>query len=447
MAISTNLLELLACPVTNGALSFSENGLVSADLKHTYPIIDDIPWLLANPQNSLVDWSIKLNHFHQILNSEIIELESEIITSSGATKKRLEQLYKAKHSFIRSIFKLLSPVVRHPMATKNVYDTLTDIAPNTQNLLSYEANLYRDWVWGEEENILSRDIVGSHVDKNHCKKILVLGAGAGRLALDLHQLLSPTITVITDINPLLTLAAKKILDGNNLDIVEFPMEPINSEYVAIEHKIKREKAPDNFHTIFCDANRPAFKKGSFDTVITPWLIDIQPLELSCFLQQLNQYISVGDQWINFGSLVFNQRRDALCYSIEEVKAIALKQGFDIQAIKQQQIPYLKSPYNAGHRIETVWSWSATKVADVNAIEQTPFLPNWLRDISQPVPKADYFKQFNLKHRLYAQLGAEVDGKTSIKKMGSKLSKQYAMDRSEADNLVKHLFIDLFTQNE
>jgi hypothetical protein len=260
-------------------------------------------------------------------------------------------------------------------------------------------------------------------------------------------LLSPTITVATDINPLLTLAAKQIFDGNNLDIYEFPTEPINSDYVAIEHRIKGNKAPDNFHTVFSDANRPAFKKGCFDTVITPWLIDIQPLELSWFLQQLNQYISVGGQWINFGSLVFNQQRDALCYSIEEVKTIALAQGFEINSISQQQIPYLKSPYNAGYRIETVWSWLARKVADVDAIEETPFLPDWLLDTSLPVPKADYFKQFNLKHRLYAQLGAEVDGRTSIKKISSKLAKQYAMDSSEAANLVKHLFIDLFTQNE
>jgi len=443
MSISKHLLELLACPVTHNSLSISEDGLIDHDSSNTYPIINGIPWLLPNPQNSLIDWSVKLNHFHQVLSSEIDHLETAIHATSGLTQKRLKKLLTGKQAFTRSVFELLTPIVRHPIASKQIYDSLNDIAPNTQNLLSYESNLYRDWVWGEEENRLSRDIVCEHIDNSRCEKILVLGAGAGRLALDIHQAKSPSITVATDINPLLVLAAQHILSGKALSIFEFPEQPISSDYVAIEHQVHQQKAPDNFHYIFSDANKPSFKKASFDTLITPWFIDIQPLEFSRFLQQLNQYIGIGHQWINFGSLVFNQQRDAFCYSIDEIKSIAQEQGFDIDTIQQKQIPYLKSPYNAGHRIETIWSWSATKIKDVEPITETQLLPEWLRDIKKPIPKADNFKEFSARHRLYAQLSAEVDGRTSIRKIGNKLAKQRDIDNEEASKLVRNLFIDLY----
>ncbi|MGH1439478.1 MAG: class I SAM-dependent methyltransferase [Cellvibrionaceae bacterium] len=442
MTISKNLLDLLACPVSGNPLSIADKELTDQESGSTYPIIDGIPWLLPNPQNSLLDWSVKLNHFHQVLHSEIGQLETAIDATTGLTQERLQKLHAGKISFTRTVFELLTPIVRNPMAGKAVYDALNDIAPNTQNLLSYEANLYRDWVWGQEENDLCRDIVYQHIDASRCEKILVLGAGAGRLAWDIHQSIKPDMTVTTDINPLLVLAAQQIMKGKGLTIHEFPEQPILSEHVAIEHHIKGLTVADNFHSVFSDANKPSFQKGSFDTLITPWFIDIQPLEFSRFLKQLNQYISIGDQWINFGSLVFNQQRDAFCYSIDEVKAIAKEQGFEIEAISQQQIPYLKSPYNAGHRIENIWSWSARKTKDVDSITDTQVLPEWLRDMKKAIPKTDDFKEFSARHRLYAQLGAEVDGRTSIQKISNKLAKQRNIDKDEASKLVRNLFIDL-----
>ncbi len=446
MQLDNPLLKLLACPTTSNTLQQSGDTLKTENAEHTYPLIDGIPWLLPQPQNSLVDWSIKLNHFYQVLMDEIGELENSIKSTPAPTQQRLQQLLEGKRSFIRSVLDLLTPVVRNPMASTATYNALNDIAPNTQNLLSYEANLYRDWVWGGEENQLSADIVSQYIDKEQCKNLLVLGAGAGRLALDIHQAISPEVTVATDINPLLVLAAKRIIEGYGLDIYEFPMQPLESQYAAVSHQIEGVKKPDNFYYVFSDATKPAFIKGSFNTVLTPWLIDIQPLELSRFLQQLNQYIDIGGQWVNFGSLVFHQKRDALCYSIEEVKTIAEQQGFEIHNIQQQQIPYLKSPYNAGHRVETVWSWSANKIKDVAPIKQIQTLPPWLLDIKKPIPKTHYFQQFTVTHRTYAQLSAEVDGRTSINKIANKIAKRQGINPDEAINLVRNLFIDLYTQN-
>ncbi len=446
MPLAADLLELLVCPAGGGALCLRDQVLVGGDESRVYPIVNNVPWLLPNPGNSLSDWSAKLNHFNQVLLSEITTLEKESRHARDATRARLELLLRGKRAFIRRVSELLYPVVSAKAASKAAYDALRDRAPQLQNLLSYEANLYRDWVWGEEENALTAQIVDARLGDRACEKIVVLGAGAGRLALDIHKMRQPKITVATDINPLLVMAAEYLLSGQSMAMYEFPLQPRKTEFVAVEHRIEGETKPDNFHFVFSDANKPCFKPGAFDVVLTPWLIDIQPLELGRFLKQLNQYLPEGGTWVNFGSLVFNQKREALCYSVEEVRGIAKAQGFSVEDLHEHEIPYLKSPYNAGYRVERVWSWSARKVSHVNAVKSPQVLPTWLLDGRQPLPMADYFRQFSHTHRIYAQLAAEVDGKTSLNKIARKFARQNHMDEQEAVQLVKNFFIDLHQQN-
>ena len=165
-----------------------------------------------------------------------------------------------------------------------------------------------------------------------------------------------------------------------------------------------------------------------------------------FLRQLNQSVALDGKWINFGSLVFNQGRDGACYSIEEVKLIAEDCGFDIHDIREHELPYLQSPYNAGYRMERVWTWSATKVADVPALENPQVLPEWLLDTAKAVPKASYLASFSSVHKLYAALVDDVDGKVSIDLIGKKLAKYNNMAPAEAIELVRKFFTDLHQQN-
>lgn len=448
MALDQNLLALLACPSTGQRLQQAEEDtvLTTEDGQHVYPLINGVPWVLPNPRNSLTDWGAKLNHFNQVLLSEIKSLESSLKHATGETEKRLQKLLAGKQLFIRRVSELLMPVIQAQSATKPAYDALRDRAPTTQNLLSYEANLYRDWVWGAEENSLTCKIVQEYLDAESVNKLLVLGAGAGRLALDLHEAWQAEITVATDINPLLVMAAEYLLSDNVLPFVEFPLQPKTSEYVAVEHEIQGQLKPKNFHFVFSDAIQPSFQTGVFDTVVTPWFVDIQPLEFGRFLRQLNQYLPEGGTWINFGSLVFNQNRDVLCYGIEEVKVLIEQQGFLLEEVNSHEIPYLKSPYNAGYRMENIWSWRAKKVASVKPVQSPQVMPAWILEPHQAIPGAQYFQQFSFTHRIYAQLAAEVDGKTSIEKIAKKLAKQNKMDESEALHLVTEFFKDVYQQN-
>lgn len=450
MNLPETFLDLLRCPETGQPLSPQEGQLQTFDAqtsgtktsaaKAAYPLVGGIPWLIAHPRNSLLDWGAKLNHFQQTLLKEISELEVAIKTAEGAAHDRIECLLLAKKDFLMEITTLLEPITRTKVAALEHYNALLDRAPTTQNLLSYEANIYRDWQWGDEENELSLKLVLEFAPEN-LGKLCVLGAGACRLALDIHQQAKPELTVATDINPLFLLAVNKLLSNESFFLTEFPLHPKLTDYVAIKHQMKAlENAPDNFHLCFADSAKPPFKKHGFDTVLTPWLIDIQPHEFKRFLRQLNQYIPVGGRWLNFGSLVFNQARESLCYSAEEVVELAAEAGFEIEELNQREIPYLKSPYNAGYRMENVWVWEAIKRNDVPAEKDIQLTPDWLLDINKPVPVlADMQSQYQ-QSAFLADILSQIDGRRSLSELASRLAKNYEGDEAEFEQLLTQYFL-------
>lgn len=445
MNISSAFLDLLCCPETGQPLTLIDNQLTStktdscSESPATYPLVDGIPWLLSHPRNSLLDWGAKLNHFQQVLLKEISDLELARKSAEGAVHDRIECLLLAKKDFLLELTKLLEPITRTEVASVEHYNAMLDRAPSTQNLLSYEANIYRDWQWGDEENELSKNMVLEYAPEK-LGKLCVLGAGACRLALDIHLAAKPELTVATDINPLFLFAVNKLISGESFLLTEFPLHPKLTEYVAIKHRMAAlPEKPDNFHLCFADSAKPPFQKCAFDTVLTPWLIDIQPHEFKRFLRQLNQYLPVGGRWLNFGSLVFTQARESLCYSNDEIVELAAEAGFEIEEMTQREIPYLKSPYNAGYRIENVWTWEAIKRNDVQPESDIQLLPEWLIDIDQVIPAEQGFAEQREQSLFLAAVLGAIDGKTSIRDLARQLAQANNGDADEFERLLVSYF--------
>ena len=71
------------------------------------------------------------------------------------------------------------------------------------------------------------------------------------------------------------LVAKAIVRGDPLELYEFPMAPKSIDDYAIKRALSApEPVRDGFHLVLSDALRPPFAAGQFDTVITPWLVDV-----------------------------------------------------------------------------------------------------------------------------------------------------------------------------
>jgi hypothetical protein len=189
-----------------------------------------------------------------------------------------------------------------------------------------------------------------------------------------------------------------------------------------------------------------FKPGIFDTVLTPWLIDVIPQNLAECVRSVNQLLKKGGVWVNTGSLAFFHRNETWCYSEEEVLQLIAANGFEILAAGRTTIPYLQSPASAHGRVERAFSFSARKTADTEIPKRSQYLPKWLLESDQPIPDLDEFVVTSADHLLKAQILAAIDGRRTLDEIALFVAKHYGLQRSEAKGAVQRILIDLYETN-
>jgi uncharacterized protein YbaR (Trm112 family) len=451
MTATSPLSELLACPRCSASLAASADGWRCTSCQTHFPLLDGIPWLLADPQASLGEWRERL---HRLLlelqrQSQAIRAELEAKDLLTATRSRLKLLAQAHADHARRLQALLAPLaLERKQASLETHLALRTRLPPSQDLASYYVNLHRDWAWGDEENRASLELIESVLEHAPLGKTLVLGAGAGRLAYDLHRARSPECTVALDINPLLVLAAARVVSGGALALYEFPIAPRGIE----EHAILRElRAPapigKSFHLVFGDALRAPFAAESFDTVVTPWFIDIIPADLADLAPRINRLLRTGGRWINFGSLAFAHRDQARCYSLEETLDVIARAAFATGAPREASIPYMRSPASRHSRIETVVAFAATRTGAAPASAEFTTLPEWIVDADRPVPLLQDFQMTAMATRIYAFVMGMIDGQRTLNDMAEMLVAQKLMTLDEARPAVRSFLIRMHEDSQ
>ena len=232
--------------------------------------------------------------------------------------------------------------------------------------------------------------------------------------------------------PLLMLVANEMAKGKLLSMYEFPIAPRSLEDDAVLRKLSApEVAGENFHLVLGDALRAPFAAGSFDTVVTPWLIDIITEDLPLFAARINRLLKDNGRWVNFGSLAFADPGRARHYSPEETKAIVAESGFSDPYISQATIPYMCSPASRHGRQEQVFSFCAYKERDSGQVPRHKALPDWLVTGKAPVPLLESFKLQAASTRIHAFLMSLIDGRRSLEDMARLMEEQKLMTRAEA----------------
>jgi len=433
----TDLTDFLACPRCDKTpLQSSDSALHCKACKVDFPILNGMPWMFAEPQSALGEWRGRLQFSLQQLSQEVASLDKELKNDdlSSLAKRRVERYKKAVKSHKRSLQKLLRPVEMQSLqGNYESYLALRTRMPTDQGLNTYYANIHRDWSWGKEENEASlkqiRAVLHDHAELGN---VLVLGAGAGRLAYDIHSELNCSMTVAMDFNPLLMLVAKAVTSGGELRLYEFPIAPLSLEDDAVVRKLSAPQAVDeNFHLVFGDALRAPFPDETFDTVVTPWLIDIISEDLPVLGARINGLLKDNGRWVNFGSLAFSSPERARCYSPDETKAIVAESGFSDPYVSQATIPYMSSPASRHGRQERVFSFSAYKERVVGKPERHKALPDWIVSGDEPVPLSPSFRQQAMTTQVYSFIMSLIDGKRSIKDMSVVLEQQKLMTKDEA----------------
>ena len=153
--------------------------------------------------------------------------------------------------------------------------------------------------------------------------------------------------------------------------------------------------------LIADALHPPFREYSFDTVVTPWLVDILPEDFSMLCRRINRLLKPEGSWIVFGSLTFHHSDPALRYSLEECLEVVGETGFAVPVPEEREIPYMNSPASRHGRRERVITWRTQKLSDAEEPAEHRALPEWLVRDDVPVPLSPSFQSQAMSTRVYA----------------------------------------------
>ena len=449
----SDLNTLLACPRCDKTpLGQAADQFRCTACKIDFPSIGGIPFMFAEPQASLGEWRGRLQFALQTLSHEIAGLDRELKNEDlrPLTRRRVERYRKSVEQHQRKLQKLLRPVDLQSLAGNyESYLALRTRLPADQGLNTYYANIHRDWSWGDEENAASLNQIQSVLhDHAQLGKVLVLGAGAGRLAYDIHMQLDCDVTVAVDFNPLLMLVAQQVTSGKTLKLYEFPIAPASLEDDAVLRTLSApEPVREGFHLVLGDALRLPFADRSFDTVVTPWLIDIITEDLSILAARINNLLADNGRWVNFGSLAFGSKARARCYSPEETKIIVAESGFSDPYVSQKKIPYMCSPASRHGRREKVFTFAAYKERAVDKPARYKALPDWLVTGKEPVPLLQSFRTQAMTTQIYSFIMSLIDGRRSIREMAAVLEKQKLMSKQEAEPAIRSFLTKMYDDSQ
>lgn len=449
----THLADILACPRCDKTpLDAGEDHYRCKACDVSFPLVGGIPWMFAEPEASLGEWQNRLHMSLKKLSHEVAGLDNELKNSElpQLTRRRTERYKKALDQHRRKLRKLLEPLdVQSLTGNYESYLALRTRLPADQGLNTYYANIHRDWAWGDEENAASLKQIRAVVqDSAELGNVLVLGAGAGRLAYDVHMQMDCATTTALDFNPLLLLIAKRMAEGSELKLYEFPIAPKSMDDDAVLRKLSApEVARNGFEFVLGDALRPPFAATAFDTVITPWLIDIIPEDLPVFAARINSLLRTDGRWVNFGSLAFAAPERSRRYTPEEVKAIVAESGFSDPYVSEATIPYMCSPASRHGRREKVFSFSAFKERDTKSAPRHRALPDWLVTGKEAVPLSPSFRTQAMTTQIYSFMMSLIDGKRSIEDMAAVLEKQKLMTKAEAVPAIRAFLTKMYDDEQ
>jgi len=449
--MTTLTLYCPACAVSNDTQALDDQ-LQCARCNTRYPNLHGVPFLLPDPDQSLARWEARAHSEQQRLRSKQTECARAIDASPStgqATLERLTHLSRAYEQQLKCLSSLLKPLLRDlPGSDHTTYQALkTRGLQDNTTLFSYASNLFRDWVWGDEENRQALAMLQS-VALDDWGNTLVLGAGGGRLAWDI-ACSGATQVVAVDINPFTTLAAQQITSAANgaaaaLTLWEFPVAPITTQDTAIEQRLSADSSasPTNLQFVLADARALPFAPGSFDTVITPWFIDVVQDPAATTAQRIHGLLKDGGQWLNFGSVAFADADPAKCLLLPELCALVAANGYEQPGVTEQRGPYLRSPHSRFARDELLHAFAARKTLAVD--EVTPrepvaaqtSVPDWINDPEQAVPTLAQFQEQALATQVHAYLMSLIDGKRSIVDIALVLEERRLMTAREAVPVVQ-----------
>ncbi len=414
-----------------------------------YPFVDGLPWLLPEPAQALAEWRGRLQAMNVHLKRQAAQYRAALRpeVTRASTRNRLKLLAMACSDHARRLQALLAPLATDAdAATPATYAALAPAVAGSQGIASYYANVHRDWCWGEEENRAGCSAVCDALGTEPAGRTLVLGSGAGRLAYDLHATLQPTVTVALDINPLLMAVARRMHAGERIELYEFPVAPRDlASHALLRTLAAPSGAAPGLQLIYGDARQPPFAAGTFDTIVTPWLVDVIEMDLPRLAATVNALLAPGGRWVCTGTLFFQQAEAAHAYSSDEVVEIVTVAGFNAPRLVATKQPYLASPASRHARVEEVVTFAVSKQHDTDLPVRSQLA--WVADARHPVPLLPEVADHVLALRVRGYVASLVDGRRSIADIAARLVEERLLPPAEATGIVRDYLLRLHEEAE
>jgi len=358
------LRDHVVCVRCAAALDLSGQELRCARCAQLYGWAGRIPLVLPRVDDHLSLWrqqlaALRLQGDHTLSAIES-ELESPGLTPNGLA--RLRALGHALREQLSNIADIVGPALGQGA---------TEASGNLpRGIVEYIQFLYRDWSWegaGNGENQRALAAVRDVLSPGALGRMLVLGAGACRLAYDLHRQCGATETAVVDIDPFLFVIAEAVIRGETVRLTEATANVQELSQVARAWDLSAPFGPlgaEHFHFFLANGLAPPFADGTFDTVVTPWFIDQVATDLPAFLTVLRRQLKAGGRWLNTGPLLYPVDTPlARRFSREEIFELAERAGFRIERWASESRPHLESPLNGRAKIEWILTFEASAVGE------------------------------------------------------------------------------------
>jgi SAM-dependent methyltransferase len=393
--------------------------------EQVYPSVGGIPCLVAEP-TSFVQAALNRVATHRAVTNERAHgmlLEAQAADVSEKTRQRLQRLANGLLAEAYCLEALCQPLRDTASAYPAPLSALSTLLEDPVSAVPYTEHLFRDWVWGEAENLRTLKLLEKYLVEP-TPTLAVFGAGTARLALDLsnHPLVDAVFAI--DMNPLPLLVADRLLSGQAVELVEFPLVPFAIEHVAIPRRVEPWTAASaGLRLIFADALSAPFADHSLDAVVTPWFIDAVQADLSEVATEVNRVLRPGGSWLNVGPLYYSGSASR-AYSLEETCDIVQEHGFELTGQETHSLAYFNSPVSGTCRIDRTYVFAARKLANARRTNVRRSGAAWLDDASLPIPRSDALAAAVQRSVMTAGIGSLVDGTRTMTDIACALSEAW-----------------------
>lgn len=410
--------DAFACPCCGGAmrsLGAGHHGCTACGADH--PPIGGVACLLRQRAWFVEQWQRRLGALvtEGARTVAMFEAEARKPAQLASTRARLHEQARIARAVLDELVGHLRPVVGEPAIDRGPPEPF--IALDTLHFL------HRDWGWPDSTENDRAFALLERVLPRELGRVLVLGAGACRLTYDLHRR-GTTRTCAVDIDPLALTLARRVLAGEAVPLVEGRANATRLDRLAVTRTLTlpphAPPAPE-IELLLADGRDPPFRDGSFDTVVTPWFVDVVPEDLRAMLPRIRRLLVAGGHWIDFGPLLYPSGRPAATrFSREEIAELAARAGLHVEDSITEVLPFACSPLTERGRLESCSAVRARADAPSPAGPGDP--PSWALFPSVPVPRPPAGSPAPTT-RAGSMIAELVDGRRSIDELAVALARR------------------------